>query len=642
MAVDFFQFLNPEAEQKSFNENQKWYDKLSKKDEFWTKINFDLGEISERKLKEFELPFMMDSTQYSNTYRTMNEIIKPAFKDYLGLSKEGLRIYLVVKERITFSNDETKIGYKSVEHKESYFSTMNNALSKGEFVNFHTKYKLENQGHFWDGILIPFSYNGSIFSSVSIVLNDNEIVPEIKESFYFDCRFIQSKLQDNHRFSVYLDSILNGLSEPALVLNEFGAIIAANDLCLKLINLAQNSADNLNSTLKEYIQARFPKLDTGDNFIIMTNSGSFICSIKKRMPISSYRDNSHTLIVLNANRESNSIYSTQKSKSSIKNRNPIEFFDRIIGATPEIIEIKKTCMRIADSSVSILIEGETGTGKELIAEALHQASGRKGPFIAINCGALPRELLNSELFGYDSGSFTGGLKEGKAGKMELADGGTVFLDEIGEMPLDLQVALLRFLQDKTVSRIGSSKSKKVDVRIISATNRCLQEEVNKRTFREDLFYRLNVINIRVPSLKERRNDIPIIIDHFIKQLCEAHGFPSTTIDQSAMQALMSYGWPGNVRELHNIIERILILNGHDIITFDDLPADYKINKLTIGVNDAIKKENNSYVLKNMEKELVAAALKKHDWNITKAAYELGINRSTLYSKMQIYQFTRPR
>lgn len=303
-------------------------------------------------------------------------------------------------------------------------------------------------------------------------------------------------------------------------------------------------------------------------------------------------------------------------------------FNNIVGKEEKWQQVLLRAKKAAVVSSSVLIEGESGTGKELIARAIHSESMRKGLFIAINCGAIPGNLIESELFGYEDGAFTGAKKGGMKGKIETANGGTLFLDEIGEMPLDMQVHLLRFLEDKTVTRIGGSNTIKVDVRIISATNRNLREEVEKGRFRQDLYYRLNVINIQLPPLRDRKEDITRFVDYFIAKYAEKFQRENLCVDESSMKFLCQYQWPGNVRELSNIVENAVVFTEGDVILPGVLPSYIK-------KADSYPKINES--LKENEKEIIITALKKHNGNITRAAEALGIARNTLYNKIRYYK-----
>lgn len=277
----------------------------------------------------------------------------------------------------------------------------------------------------------------------------------------------------------------------------------------------------------------------------------------------------------------------------------------------------------ANNDYNVLITGESGTGKELIVHAIHNASRRADkPFVAINCGALPRGLIESELFGYIGGAFTGSRKEGNPGKFELADGGTLFLDEIGDMPLDIQVTLLRVLQEHEVTRIGGTKSKKVDVKVIAATNKDLKSAVESKSFRQDLYYRLNVFNINLPPLRERKEDIPVLTEHILTRLRHQVNKPELTIDDEVKDSIFDYDWPGNIRELENVLERAVFLCEGSVITTKELPTfDYKIGRTGKG-EDAL------------DLELVISTLSITNGNVKKAAEKLGVARSSIYRKLQ--------
>lgn len=233
-------------------------------------------------------------------------------------------------------------------------------------------------------------------------------------------------------------------------------------------------------------------------------------------------------------------------------------------------EVLNVLRKVATSSSTVLLLGESGTGKEVLARYLHFLSGRKGPFVAINCAAIPEELLEAELFGYEKGAFTGAIKS-KPGKFEMAEGGTLFLDEIGDMPLKLQVKLLRALQDKVIERLGSEKPIKVNTRIIAATNQNLETLIREGRFREDLYYRLNVISLEIPPLRERKEDIPMLAEFLLKKICEREGIPVKRVSEEVLEIFKKYHWPGNIREFENLLERMVLLSDKEVLTIEDLP-----------------------------------------------------------------------
>jgi PAS domain S-box-containing protein len=300
----------------------------------------------------------------------------------------------------------------------------------------------------------------------------------------------------------------------------------------------------------------------------------------------------------------------------------------------ETIEIAK---RAARGTSTVLLLGESGTGKEMFAQAIHNTSPRRhGPFVDLNCGALPRELIGSELFGYSAGAFTGAKKEGNPGKFELADGGTLFLDEIGDMPLDMQVNLLRVLEEKRVRRIGGQTDIPVDVRVIAATNKNLLEMVQNGKFREDLYYRLNVLTVQMIPLRERKDDLSTLIWFFIEKYNRLMGTEVKRIDNEFFRFLSEYDWPGNVRELENVIERAINLAMGDTLTPDLLPPEITgtVNKTTITEANS---DNYSLQLAAMEKQLILRVLKECNNNMTQAAKRLGIGRTTLYRRIKEYK-----
>ncbi|WP_084145867.1 sigma-54-dependent Fis family transcriptional regulator [Anaerovorax odorimutans] len=318
-------------------------------------------------------------------------------------------------------------------------------------------------------------------------------------------------------------------------------------------------------------------------------------------------------------------------------------FDKIIGQNKNFVQILEYAKKIADSRSNVLIMGESGTGKELYAQAIHNYSSRKDePFVALNCGAIPRELIESELFGYEGGAFTGAKSAGQPGKFEIADGGTIFLDEIGEMPLDMQTRLLRVIEEGTVNKVGSIKEIVVDVRVIAATNKDLNEEVGKGNFRKDLYYRLNVLPIRLMPLRERKDDIPLLSQYFMKRISKKLNKNMVNINEETMKSLIEYEWPGNVRELENIIE--LMVNTESIpdrfIKLDNNPfeeVEYNISMKNLGQELAYESIDENLKLVDIEKRHILKVLNYYSGNITLCAKALGIGRNTLYRKMDNFE-----
>ncbi len=323
-------------------------------------------------------------------------------------------------------------------------------------------------------------------------------------------------------------------------------------------------------------------------------------------------------------------------------------YGEIVGKSEAMRRVFSLIEKVADTDSTVLILGESGTGKELVARAIHQASSRcQGPFIPVNCGAIPEELLESELFGHEKGAFTGAIKT-RLGRFELAHGGTIFLDEISEMSPKLQVKLLRVLQEHSFERVGGTRSIKVDIRVIAATNRDLEKEVREGRFREDLYYRLNVIPIVLPPLRERKEDIPLLIEHFLERFSRQKRREISGITDEAMEFLMKHDWPGNVRELENVIERMVILATGERLTAEDVPEYIrgKIDKIRFdGFYDLeIPEEgiNLPALVSEFEKRLILKALDKTGWIKNRAAKLLNINRTTLIEKMKKQKIMTPQ
>lgn len=306
-------------------------------------------------------------------------------------------------------------------------------------------------------------------------------------------------------------------------------------------------------------------------------------------------------------------------------------FADIIGQDPRFEQVIKYAKSAASSNSNILLLGESGTGKDIIAQAMHNDSPRRNnPFVAINCAAIPRELIASELFGYDDGAFTGARKGGNMGKFELASQGTIFLDEIGDMPLDMQASLLRVIEDKSVRRLGSNKLIPINVRIVAATNKDLETEIRRNRFRRDLYYRLGVIRICIPPLRERREDIPLLTDHSLESLCERLNKPLKKLAPEVEQAFLEYDWPGNVRELQNVLEGAIQMSNDPIITFD-LISFYITNQLENIPNVPIVQ-----AVSHSEEDLILSYLQEYQYNKAKTAEALGISRKTLYKRLRKY------
>lgn len=319
-------------------------------------------------------------------------------------------------------------------------------------------------------------------------------------------------------------------------------------------------------------------------------------------------------------------------------------FDNIIGTSDAMSQIFEIIRKVADTDSTVLILGESGTGKELVARAIHYHSYRHaGPFVPVNCAAIPEDLLESELFGHERGAFTHAIRT-RIGRFEQAHGGTIFLDEVGDMSPNLQVKILRVLQDHQFERIGGNRTIKVDIRVIAASNRDLEAMVQAGKFREDLFYRLNVIPIRIPPLRERRSDIPILVNHFIQEFSRKKKKPLFQVSPEAMEMLVNYDWPGNVRELENLIERLVILADGQVIRPQDLPEKLQpsLRRLEDYVPDIPPTGLPlQEIVSNFERQLIIKALNKTGWVKNQAAQLLQLNRTTLIEKIKKQKITPP-
>jgi len=330
-------------------------------------------------------------------------------------------------------------------------------------------------------------------------------------------------------------------------------------------------------------------------------------------------------------RNASSQISLKEENKALRNKIvSLENVEDLIGSSEAMIKVLKEVEQVAQSNSPVIISGESGTGKELIARAIHSNSSRKfSPLVSVHCGALTESLLESELFGHEKGAFTGAMYNRK-GRFEMADGGTIFLDEIATISPKMQIELLRVLETKTFMRVGGNKEITSDFRVICATNKNLKQMVDEGQFREDLFYRLNVVNIHIPPLRERVEDIPLLVDHFINKYCTSMSRNIVSIDKAALKRLEQYEYPGNVRELENMIERAIVVGNEKEIRLKDLPFDKGIST------------NSFKSLDDLEKQYILQVLNKYDWNISRSAKVIKVDRVTLYNKIKKYKLQSPK
>jgi DNA-binding NtrC family response regulator len=318
---------------------------------------------------------------------------------------------------------------------------------------------------------------------------------------------------------------------------------------------------------------------------------------------------------------------------------PADGFEGLVGRHPEMVRIYQRITQIATTPTTVLITGESGTGKELVARAIHQRSDRSGqPFVAINVAAIPEALVESELFGHERGAFTGAHAR-RLGKFELAHGGTIFLDEIGSLRLDVQTKLLRALQEREIERLGGSRPVPVDVRVLAATNVNLRQAVRDRAFREDLYYRLNVVPVQVPALRERRDDVPRLVEHFVRKFARECHRDVRGVSAGALDALTRYDWPGNVRELENVIQRAVVLAARPVIHLEDVPLDVAMPEtVSLLARDTLPLRE---ACDEFERQYVVRALERTQWNVSRAARQLGVHRNTVLAKLAVWGVQRP-
>ncbi|MEH7155749.1 sigma-54 interaction domain-containing protein [Neobacillus drentensis] len=442
--------------------------------------------------------------------------------------------------------------------------------------------------------------------------------------------------------STYQQQITNTIDEGYLTVDKKGIITFINHTGKNILGIDDNMiiGQPLIKVLPNFYPSPLDTLNTMENWV---NREVFFDLPKGKIhlifSVTPLIENGLPVGIVITFKEMKIIMKKLESLVSIK---PIFQFEDIIYKSRAMQELIKTAKVAAKTESNILIEGESGTGKELIAQSIHNQSQRKGkPFVVIDCSSIPRDLVESELFGYVDGAFTGARKGGRLGKFEVANGGTVFLDEIGEMPLEIQVKLLRVLQSRTITRVGGHDPIPSNVRIIAATNRNLEEEVENDNFRLDLYYRLNVLQLTVPSLRERDGDIPLLAKTLVEVAANRTNRYSPKISQDTMKILESYTWPGNIRELENVIERAILI-AHDVIEPEHLPkyihhAAFLREKSMPGKDLTLTlTEKNAGSFKGMERELIINTLHKVNGNKSLAARKLGISRSNLYEKIAKY------
>lgn len=438
----------------------------------------------------------------------------------------------------------------------------------------------------------------------------------------------------NERFYQITESIFEGI----IRIDSTGSIVSINRFARKLLSFKEEdiigkdfkyilSSDNRGEIIKGISTCR--KYEE-EEIYFKTRTGRKKTCIANVTPIKSINGKELDGAVITL-REVKMVHSLV---NKIVGANAKFTFNDILGNSDSIRQAIKMASISANTNTTILLQGESGTGKEMFAQAIHNESDRRDyPFVFLNCGAIPRELVSSELFGYIEGAFTGAKRGGHPGKFELADGGTIFLDEIGDMPLDAQVSLLRVLEDRKIVRVGGHDVISIDVRVIAATNKDLSEEVELGNFRKDLFYRINVMTINTPSLRERKEDIRIFIDYFLDKFSKSIGKNLKGVGQSFYKGMVNYNWPGNVRELQNVIQTVVnVAENNSVLTYKNIPSYIRPKELSEDSNS----KSPLLTLDEIEKSAILRTIQELNGNIAAAAKVLGIGRSTMYRKMKKY------
>jgi transcriptional regulator with PAS, ATPase and Fis domain len=441
-------------------------------------------------------------------------------------------------------------------------------------------------------------------------------------------------------FNSTLNEIIEYLPGGIVYLNDSGEVVNYNKRLLDLFEINETGviSEKIRKSLRQ-IDVSYIKTEIENKEIVLSINNkkrSYLISTKKIC--NNTEEEKGCLIMLD---DTNKIL---KLQSTLRGNRAWYTFEDIIGENDNLKEVKALAKKVACSPSAILIHGESGTGKELFAQSIHNESNRKDkPFVAVNCGAIPSELIESELFGYEPGAFTGALKGGKPGKLEIANGGTFFLDEIDSMPLNIQTKLLRALSANKITRIGGLEEIPIDIRLVAATKKDLWQESGDGNFREDLYFRISVIILSIPALRDRKDDIPILAECFVDYFAKQLNIPEISIDTKFLEALTYYYWRGNVRELRNVIERaILLLNKEKILTLNSLPQKilnaytYKSVREVISSRCEEVKSSGRDMLKTSEEIIIELILKEEDGNLTKTADRLGISRPTLYKKIEQY------
>lgn len=563
---------------------------------------------------------------------TSDEVMSVYFE---YLSEEALRDGIIPPERteyFLFTDDNRDI--KGIFTKKDYANIL-------QFKNPPSKY-LKEYEYIKTGLSLDEAVHTLKLKKIDfgLVINNRGKVLGV-----LTCSEIFIKLFEKYKYlESQMDSVLSCVNDAVTVINEHDTVEFWNHAAEKLYGIKHQEIigkkiDQFFSNLvvtkvvKEKIEVRetYHQPRTGTHVLI----NSMPVKVKGHIAGSVSAEKDITEVIhlhKQLSLASSQVIELEQEINKISSEK--DAFSKIYGHNTKFKDILVLAKRVASTQAAVLIRGESGTGKELFAEAIHQESARSDKrFIVINCAAIPASLLESELFGYESGAFTGADKKGKKGTFEYANEGTIFLDEIGEMPIEMQAKLLRVLQNKIIYRVGGNAPIKIDVRIIAATHRNLDKMISEGQFREDLYYRLNVVSFEIPPLRTRKDDIPELAYLFVKEFAGMHGKNIKSIEPELMGLFLTYHWPGNVRELRNVIERLVILTDDDKIRVENLPEHLRIPVFTPSVSN-LGAVNLAEVTEQTERKVILKTLEDVNWNKSKAAKKLGVPRSTLYYKLK--------
>lgn len=563
--------------------------------------------------------------------------------------KEGCILNLIGdKEVVRAAGELNMVIGAYMDEKSIGTNAMGTAIKEDSPIQISAKEHFITAYHRWTCSAAPIhDENNEIIGTLNLTGSSELVHPHTLALVAAAVKSIENQIKSNlakvrlQEAYSYLNTIMESMST--------GIFAVDNNNIVKLIN--QNACEMLGVLESEIIGKKVKEVFEDCREIIKAVDKKYIQDeeivVNKANKRESYNMNAYP-IKLNEDEVIGAVVTLRGIQNVINLVNKYTgmraryTFKNIIGESEKIKKVIDNALHIADSPSTVLIQGESGTGKEVLAQAIHNASKRKDyGFVAINCGAIPKNLIESELFGYDDGAFTGAKKGGHPGKFELANGGTLFLDEIGEMPLDMQVDLLRVLQEGTITRVGGQKYIPVDVRIIAATNKDLRKEVEKGAFRQDLFYRLSVIPIILPPLRERREDIVFLIEHFLDKKAVRLNKEVPELSSELYEKFLDYIWPGNIRELENVIENIVNLGGSLSTVIGERFGEVKAKEeaaAAVEKDTCSKSKDEEYIcsIEELERRAISACLDKYKGNISHVAKTLGISRNTLYLKMKKY------